>query len=236
MTDARMELPFDVRLRVDLYLDAVQKAQQAAGAAADEAAGIRDDLRAQIYDMLAARAAGRAPTVEDADAVLAKLEPPEAYGPAEEGGAAASRAQAPAAAASSPAAQAAPLPPGPPKPKFSRTALVGLLGFIPIFGSCLLAVPLSFFGARVVAHTGPDGSMVPDSPLKAMSWAVVCFAIIPLMGMLWTTVCGIVAIVQIRRAAGRITGMWLAVFDAVVFPILLLVILVLGGGWIALQR
>ena len=33
MTDARMEPPFDVRLRVDLYLDAVRRAQQAAGKA-----------------------------------------------------------------------------------------------------------------------------------------------------------------------------------------------------------
>jgi len=224
MTDARMDLPLDVRLRVDQYLDAVQKAQQAAGAPAEEAAGIRDDLRAQIYDMLAARAVGRTPTVEDADAVLAKLEPPEAYGPAGDGGAAAPpRASAPAPAL----APAAPLPAGPPKPKFSRTALVGLLGFIPILGSCLLAVPLSFVAYRSAAVES-HGAMVQESPLWTMSWAAVCFAIIPLAGVLWTTICGIAAIVQIRRAAGRITGLWLAVFDAVVFPIIVLVILVVG--------
>jgi len=230
MTDARMEPPFDVRLRVDLYLDAVQKAQQSAGAPADGAAGIRDDLRAQIYDMLAARAAGRAPSVEDAEAVLAKLEPPEAYGPAGEGGAAAPRAQAPAAAAASPAAQAAPLPAGPPKPKFSRTALVGLLGFIPIFGFCVLAVPLSFFGFRYHTAMAPAGPQFEQAPsMMRMSWMLICVGIIPLMGMLWTTICGIAAIVQIRRAAGQITGLWLAVFDAVVFPIIIvLVILVLG--------
>jgi len=228
MTDARMDLPLDVRLRVDQYLDAVRAAQLSAGLPGDEAAGIRDDLRAQIYDMLAARAAGRTPTVENADGVLAKLEPPEAYGPSGEGGAAPPRAQTPAAAASSPAAQAAPMPAGPPKPKFSRTALVGLLGFIPIFAFCLLAVPLSFVGMRVAAPTVSGGSMVQDSPLKAMSWGIACFAIIPLVGMLWTTVCGIAAIVQIRRAAGQITGLWLAVFDAVVFPIIVLVILVAG--------
>jgi len=222
MTDARMDLPLDVRLRVDLYLDAVQKAQQSAGAPADEAAGIRDDLRAQIYDMLAARAAGRPPTVEDAEAVLAKLEPPEAYGPAAEGGAASPRAQAPAAAVSPPAAQAAPPPAGPPKPRFSRTALIGLLGFLPVFGFCLLAVPLSVLSR--VAHTAPGGQQFEQAK---MGWMFI--AIIPLIGMLWTTICGIAAIVQIRRAAGQITGMWLAVFETVLFPILVLVVLVLGA-------
>ena len=226
MTDARMEPPFDVRLRVDLYLDAVQKAQQAAGAPADEAAGIRDDLRAQIYDMLAARAAGRAPAVEDAEAVLAKLEPPEAYGPSGEGGAAAPRAQAPAAATS---LSAAPLPAGPPKPKFSRTALVGLLGFIPIFGFCVLGVPAAFLGFRYQTAVAPAGPQFEQAHAMMEPW-IACFAIIPLMGMLWTTICGIAAIVQIRRAAGQITGLWLAVFDAVVFPILALVILVFGAA------
>ena len=57
---------------------------------------------------------------------------------------------------------------------------------------------------------------------------LICVGIIPLVGMLWTTICGIAAIVQIRRAAGQITGLWLAVFDAVVFPILVLVVLVVG--------
>jgi hypothetical protein len=230
MTDASLEPPYDVRLRVDLYLDAVRKAQQAAGAPADEAAGIRDDLRAQIYDMLAARAAGRALTVKDADAVLAKLEPPEAYGPSGEGGAAAPRAQAPAVAGSSPAAQAAPLPAGPPKPKFSRTALIGLLGFLPIFGFCVLGVPAAYLGFHVldVPAVPPVGSPGEPIPMYAKSWVFICFAIIPLMGVLWTTICGIAAIVQIRRAAGQITGLWLAVFDAVVFPIIVFVVLVAG--------
>jgi len=229
MTDARMDLPPDVRIHVDVYLDAVRAAQMAAGVPSDEAAGIRDDLRAQIYDMLAARAAGRAPTVEDADAVLAKLEPPEAYGPSGEGGAAAPRAQAPAAAAASPAAQAAPVPAGPPKPRFSRTALLGLLGFLPVFGFCVLGVPAAFLGFRYQTAMEPVGPQFEQAPTMArMHWMLICVGIIPLMGMLWTTICGIAAIVQIRRAAGQITGLWLAVFDVVVFPILALVILVLG--------
>jgi len=230
MTDARMDLPPEVRLRVDLYLDAVQKAQQAAGAPADEAAGIRDDLRAQIYDMLAARAAGRTPAVEDAEAVLAKLDPPEAYGPAGEGGAAAPRAPSPAAAVLPSAAQAAPLPAGSPKPKFSRTALLGLLGFLPVFGMCVLGLPAAFLGFRYQTAMAPAGPQFEQEPthMWRMSWMLICVGIIPLVGMLWTTICGIAAIVQIRRAAGQITGLWLAVFDAVVFPIIVLVVLVVG--------
>ena len=222
MTDARMDLPPDVRIHVDAYLDAVRAAQMAAGVPSDEAAGIRDDLRAQIYDMLSARAAGRTPAPEDVQAVLAQLEPPEAFGPAGEGGAAAPpRASVPAVAP----APAAPLPAGPPKPKFCRTALLGLLGFLPVMGFCVLSVPLAFFGSLVL-HAGPRADMAggPLPAISQMTWFAVCVGLIPLAGMLWTTVCGIAAIVQIRRAAGQITGLWLAVFDAVVFPIIILVV------------
>jgi hypothetical protein len=230
MTDARMDLPPEVRVHVDVYLDAVRAAQLSAGLPGDEAAGIRDDLRAQIYDMLTARAAGRTPTVEDAEAVLAQLEPPEAYGPAGEACAGVPpRAQAPTAP---PAAQAAPPPAGPPKPKFSRTALVGLLGFLPVFLFCVLGLPAAYLGFHVLdvpVAVPPVGSPGEPIPMHAMMepW-IACFAIIPLMGMLWTIVCGIAAIVQIRRAAGQITGLWLAVFETVLFPILALVVLVLG--------
>jgi len=229
MTDARMDLPPDVRIHVDVYLDAVRAAQMAAGVPSGEAAGIRDDLRAQIYDMLSARAAGRTPAPEDVQAVLAQLEPPEAFGPSGEGGAAAAPPREPAPGAASAPAPAAPLPAGPPKPKFCRTALLGLLGFLPMMGFCVLLVPLAYFGGHVL-RVGPGANM-EGGPLPAMSrmtWLAVCTGLIPLAGMLWTTVCGIAAIVQIRRAAGQLTGLWLAVFDAVVFPVIVFVILVVG--------
>ncbi|MBE3096520.1 MAG: hypothetical protein IMZ55_12035 [Acidobacteria bacterium] len=109
----------------------------------------------------------------------------------------------------------------PSKPKFSRTALLGLLGFLPVIGFCVLLVPLVVLGVHVV-NVGPEGGPLPA--ISRMTWLAVCAGLIPLAGMLWTTVCGIAAIVQIRRAAGRLTGLWLAVFDTVVFPILVLVI------------
>ena len=223
MTDARMDLPPEVRVHVDVYLDAVRAAQLSAGLPGDEAAGIRDDLRAQIYDMLAARAAGRAPTVEDAEAVLAKLELPEAYGPGVEGSGGAPPPRIAQPSATAPLSAAAP-----PKPKFSRTALIGLLGFLPVFLFCVLGVPVMFLGFRYQTAVLAAGPQFEQAPMARIHWAIICFAIIPLMGALWTTICGIAAIVQIRRAAGQITGLWLAVFDAVVFPILVLVVLVLG--------
>jgi hypothetical protein len=117
------------------------------------------------------------------------------------------------------------LPAGPPKPKFCRAALLGLLGFLPVIGFCVLLVPLVVLGVHVV-NVGPEGGPLPA--ISRMTWFAVCAGLIPLAGMLWTTVCGIAAIVQIRRAAGQLTGLWLAVFDAVVFPIIVFVILVVG--------
>jgi hypothetical protein len=117
------------------------------------------------------------------------------------------------------------LPAAPPKPKFSRAALLGLLGFLPMMGFCVLLVPLAYLGVRV-QYVGPEGGPLPA--ISRMTWFAVCAGLIPLAGMLWTTICGITAIVQIRRAAGQLTGLWLAVFDTVVFPIIVLVILVVG--------
>ena len=124
------------------------------------------------------------------------------------------------------------LPAAPPKPKFCRTALLGLLGFLPMMGFCVLLVPLVVLHVPYVSYVAGPGADMEGGPLPAisrMTWLAVCTGLIPLAGMLWTTVCGIAAIVQIRRAAGQLTGLWLAVFDAVVFPIIVFVILVVGA-------
>ncbi len=67
-----------VQRRIDTYLAAVDQALQTAGIPGDERFSILDDLRAQIADMLNARA-GENPSPGDADAVLAEIDTPEAF-------------------------------------------------------------------------------------------------------------------------------------------------------------
>ena len=73
-----VELAPDVRARLDAHLDAVEKALVAAGSSRERRRGVVDDLEAQIMDMLAGKS--ETPTVAELEEVLAKLDPPGAYG------------------------------------------------------------------------------------------------------------------------------------------------------------
>jgi hypothetical protein len=68
----------EVRARLDAHLDAVEGALKAAGSSRERRRGVVDDLEAQILEMLGAK--GEAPSVGDLEAVLARLDPPGAYG------------------------------------------------------------------------------------------------------------------------------------------------------------
>ncbi len=71
------ELSADVRTRLDVHLDAVEQALIASGCSREQRRGIVDDLEAQILDMLAGRSPS--PSLADLEAVLASLDPPDAY-------------------------------------------------------------------------------------------------------------------------------------------------------------
>jgi len=67
--------------KIERFIGAVDHALVESGTAAEERANIVDDLRVQIQEMLADRAAqsGKPSAVEDVEAVLDDLDPPESY-------------------------------------------------------------------------------------------------------------------------------------------------------------
>ena len=67
----------EVRARLDQHLDAVESALTAAGHSRDHRRAILDDLESQIRDILAARSPS--PSLADVTAILAQLDPPQAY-------------------------------------------------------------------------------------------------------------------------------------------------------------
>ncbi len=94
-------------------------------------------------------------------------------------------------------------------PRFSRTAIAG---------ACWLAfVPLHFLISFLI-------------PSRNWFFEIIAF----LQALLfWTAPIGIsilgwLAVSQIRRSAGRLYGLWLAVFDGLLFPLLALTALVIG--------
>ena len=108
--------------------------------------------------------------------------------------------------------------------RFSRTAIVGV---------CWL--PLFFLSTLLFFIT----TSVPVSEYHGPAWWQNLLRIILLptgftapFGM---TILGWIAVAQIRRSAGKLYGMWLALFDGLLFPLLALDGLILGFVFVGLK-
>jgi len=216
MAGDKMKLTPHVQSRVDQYLDAVDRVLGSAGKPRTERRNITDDVETQILDMLAARA-GAEPTVAEVEAVLSQLDPPEAY--AQE-----AAAQPP----TEPPPAARPARPCPPvRPRLSRAALIGALLALPVLPLLVLLIR----GPLVLLWTCfRRGTLGGGWPFVSLSLAglTALFGTTMMLGIV--TMLGIVAISQIRHSAGRLYGLGLALFDALLFPVLLLDVMLLSWG------
>jgi predicted Ser/Thr protein kinase len=100
-------------------------------------------------------------------------------------------------------------------PRLSRTAVVGAC-----WAALFIVAAVGTLGVRV--QTAVPGGAPPPGP---MWWKFVLIVTLLLPGMsapFGTTVLGWVAVMQIRRSLGRIYGLGLALFDGLLFPLLLL--------------
>jgi len=99
------------------------------------------------------------------------------------------------------------------EPRFSRTAIVGAC-WVPLFFFALVALFWCMQPVRV-----PSGSPVPG-----LNWFVILLGLpLALLGFtapFGATILGWIAVSQIRRSAGKLHGLWLAVFDGLLFPLL----------------
>jgi hypothetical protein len=80
MTTARLELEPSLQALIDDRLDAIERVLLRAGVARGERRGIVEEVEAQVYELLS-RKSGAEPVRADVLAVLAALDPPEAYAP-----------------------------------------------------------------------------------------------------------------------------------------------------------
>jgi hypothetical protein len=74
----------DARRQIDEHLDSIEEVLRSTGMTRSERQNILDDVETQIVEMLTARTQ-ETPTVEDAKAVIAELDPPESYAPEGQG-------------------------------------------------------------------------------------------------------------------------------------------------------
>jgi hypothetical protein len=228
----------EVRARLDVHLDAVERALLTAQHTRERRRGVVDDLEAQILDMLAARS--EAPTLTDLEQVLSQLDPPAAYGDA-------TRAAAPvppvppppmASAASRPPASA---PAVPVRTRYSRCAIWGLvfilLSMLPV---PIVALGAIFWDTQTVELNNPPQTHPPhvsgmpeveptapqhNAQARASKWGVLLG--LPLLSAplaLTGTILGWIALAQIRHAGGALRGTGLALFDGLFYPIIALVL------------
>ena len=110
------------------------------------------------------------------------------------------------------------------EPRFSRTAIVGAC-WAPFF----FITALLYFTGRAM----------PTGQSHGPSWGqiLMTLTILPLgfTAPFGTTILGWIAVAQIRRSAGKLYGLGLAVFDGLFFPLLMLDALIAGGSALALR-
>ncbi len=112
-------------------------------------------------------------------------------------------------------------------PRFSRTAIVGVVWMPWAFISFLL---------MFVECTAVPAGTTPTGPNWFQILAMLVVGGLGITAPFGTTILGWVAVSQIRRSAGRLYGLGLAVFDALFFPLLVIDGLIYPGLGMALQR
>jgi serine/threonine protein kinase len=96
------------------------------------------------------------------------------------------------------------------EPRFSRTAIVGACLCLPFVLSAMVFAFAALF-SRASQSNVPANLVLNVTPFLLL---------LGLPGILATTILGWIAVSQIRRSAGKLYGMWLAVFDGLLFPLL----------------
>jgi serine/threonine protein kinase/tetratricopeptide (TPR) repeat protein len=113
--------------------------------------------------------------------------------------------------------------------RFSRTAIVGAC----LVAMGLLSVFLSFFVDRMATRPMlPAGGVLANQPAMSAAPALIGAA---LLYLFFATLLGWISVSQIRRSAGKLHGLWLAVFNGLFFPLLLLDAIIFGLVWLVIK-
>ncbi len=175
-------------------------------------------------------------TVADVRAVLAEMDPPECY--VQQASAEREDVQGMASASGNPQPTVLPA-----KPRACREALIGaFLSVLP-----LILLPMFIYGSAHEVTTvttrppttqtfrqgGTEVTMItPVRQARPASQIVGLFGLLLLSGAgLLATPLGLWAISKIRRSAGRLYGMGLAVYDTLLYPLLILDGLSIWAGY-----
>jgi hypothetical protein len=109
------------------------------------------------------------------------------------------------------------------RPRFSRKA---------IFAACLCPVFFFFLAINLATFWTQRPGTGEDSPPL---FAILLIGMPALLAPFLTTILGFMAVSDIRRSNGQLTGLGLALLDAALFPFLMLNVLICGACWFGLR-
>jgi len=178
-----------VESRINQYLDAVR--EQLSGLTQDEVDSIIDDLRGHID--AAMQAHGDQSTLENVEAVLVEMDPPESFAPDLD--------------------ETTEV-----VPKVSRSAIIGAV-LLP-FG--ILMAIVSLMPVSSATFSTVDGVTASNLPGTTWWQWLLRLTVLPLgiISPFATTILGFISISQIRASKGKLVGKPLALIDALFYPIL----------------
>ncbi|MEM1445507.1 MAG: hypothetical protein AAGF84_05580 [Planctomycetota bacterium] len=242
-------LPDDVQAKLEAHLDAVDAVLVRYGQNRSQRAAITDELDGQLRDMLAARCEITAANVEDAEAVLAEVEPPEAF------------ARRSIDLETPPAFTGFAEEEGPP-PKTSGWAIAGLvcvvLGSLAVACSAVMVLMMLFgiaaYDQAAVQPSQPAIVITPDQamdspdavvamptspPVQSVGGVMLLFLLVAMLlpTLLFAVLAmgsGLTAMGRIKAAPRHVGGWGLAVFDVVYFPFWLFWLVSTAGLWVGL--
>jgi len=116
--------------------------------------------------------------------------------------------------------------------KLSRSAIIGAV-WAALFAMMVPVILIPFFWHTVSMPISSPASIEPTWRFALRSnWVLGLFTFTAPFGV---TICGWVAIFEIRRSAGRIYGLGLAMFDALLFPMLVVAGIIFFGWFVGFK-
>ncbi len=110
--------------------------------------------------------------------------------------------------------------------RFSRLAIVGAC-WSPFFFMAFVGM----FTVHLAIHTTQGEPLPYQGPNLIQQFFIGILILLGALAPFGTTICGWIAITQIRRSSGRLYGLGLAVFDGLLFPLLALDGLITWAWW-----
>ena len=194
---------------IDQHLEAIAVSLRTSGMSRSVRRSILDDIENQIYEMLEERTAGN-PQENEVRAVLAELDAPESYLTSSDLG---ERESLPTEGGKQPSDV---------NMQFSTPAHLSKCAVFGAIWSMIFFVDIPLY--FIAMHSG----VKLGSALGAIWWGLL--QITAISAPFGATLLGWIALSQIRHSQGRLYGRGLAIYDAIVNPIIILVLLLLVVG------